>query len=140
MMKNSKTKSFFELVRYGVIGVCTTLVNFVIFYLLDTVLGLDANVANVISVVSAVIFAYVTNKLFVFQHRCDSFAALVREAVSFFSARGVTMLIEVGGVFIATLLKLDAMLSKIALNVIVLVLNYVFSKWFVFRKEKKSDE
>ena len=135
MMKNSKTKSFFELVRYGVIGVCTTLVNFVIFYLLDTVLGLD-----VISVVSAVIFAYVTNKLFVFQHRCDSFAALVREAVSFFSARGVTMLIEVGGVFIATLLKLDAMLSKIALNVIVLVLNYVFSKWFVFRKEKKSDE
>ena len=42
--------------------------------------------------------------------------------------------------FIATLLHLDAMLSKIALNVIVLVLNYVFSKWFVFRKEKKSDE
>ncbi len=136
-MKNN----IWELIRYGVIGVFTTLVNFVIFYLLDTVLSLDANVSNVISVVCAVVFAYVTNKLFVFRSHCPSLRALWLEAFSFFSARGITMLIEVGGVFLATVLfHFDAMISKIAINVIVLILNYVFSKWFVFQKEHKTNE
>ena len=110
-MKNN----LWELIRYGVIGVLTTVVNFAVFYLFESVLAV--------------------NKQFVFRSHCPSFRALWREAFSFFSARGVTMLIEVGGVFLATtVLHCNAMLSKAAINVIVLVLNYIFSKCFVFQK------
>ncbi|WP_281692633.1 GtrA family protein [Agathobaculum desmolans] len=130
-MKNN----LWELIRYGVIGVLTTVVNFAVFYLFESVLAVNANLANVISVICAVIFAYITNKQFVFRSHCPSFRALWREAFSFFSARGITMLIEVGGVFLATtVLHCNAMLSKAAINVIVLILNYVFSKCFVFQK------
>ena len=136
-MKNN----FLELIRYGIIGVLTTFVNFFIFYLLNTLLLFDPNISNILSVISSVIFAYITNKLFVFRSHCSNFRALLREALSFFSARAVTMLIEVGGVFLATLFfHFDAMISKIIINIVVLILNYVFSKCFVFQKEHNTHE
>lgn len=123
-----------QLARYFVTGVLTTFVNFGVFILLDRNFKINVNLANTISVLSAVTFAYITNKLFVFSSHCTSLWSLALEIVSFFSARALTMLIEVGGVFLAvTLLKLDATISKIILNILVLILNYVFSKLYVFK-------
>ena len=134
MMKNSGTKSFFELVRYGVIGVCTTLVNFVIFYLLDTVLGLDANVANVISVVSAVIFAYVTNKPFVFESHNWTWKVVAPEFAKFVGTRVASWLVETGILFLTVdVLHWNGIVWKLVTSVLVVVLNYVGSKLLVFR-------
>ncbi len=126
-----------QMAVYCIVGVFTTLVNFSLFWLLHYPLGLNENFANTISVISAVLFAYVTNKLFVFKTRCDGPADLAREMLSFFGARGITMLIEVGGGFVLmTVLGYDEMLSKAGLTVIVFVLNYIFSKLFVFKERK----
>lgn len=123
-----------RLLRYGIAGVGTTAVNFLLMALLYNGLHWNESVANTVAVVGSVLFAYVVNKLFVFKSKCEGWKALFLEAFSFFSARGVTMLIEIGGVFLfSTLLHFNAWIVKIALNVLVLILNYVFSKIFVFK-------
>jgi len=126
-------------VRYVFFGACTTLVNFLMFGLLKDGLHIELNVSNAIAVATSILFAYVTNKLFVFKSRREDLGALFREMLSFFSARGVTMLVEVGAIFlIHTVLRLDekySFYSKGAVNVLVLILNFVFSQWIVFRNK-----
>ncbi len=125
-----------ELIRYGAAGVATTAVNFICFALFYNLLRWNESVANAVSVVLSILFAYVVNKRFVFRSHCPDRKALAAEAISFFSARGVTMLLEVGGmVLFGTILRWNAWLVKIGLNVLVLVLNYVFSKLLVFRRK-----
>ncbi len=129
-----------KLVRYGFFGVCTTLVNFLMFRLLKDILFIEINISNTIAIITSILFAYVTNKVFVFRSKTPTAKAQLREIISFFSARGVTMLLEIAGVFLVhTLLKVDESYSyytKASLNVIVLVLNFVFSQWFVFKNNK----
>jgi putative flippase GtrA len=130
---------FKKAVRYIFFGACTTLVNFLMFALLKDGLRIELNVSNTVAVAASILFAYITNKLFVFKSRTESLGALVREMLSFFSARGVTMLIEVGAIFLLhTVLRLDekySFYSKGAVNVLVLILNFVFSQWIVFRRK-----
>lgn len=138
-----KSEKFKKLVRYGIVGVCTTAVNYALLWLLFYQLHIDYDVANAIAIVSSVLFAYVANKLFVFRSHTGSRGALVREAVSFFASRAVTALLEWGlGFVIHTLIGVDenrwGMVSKVAINVLVLVLNFVFSQVFVFRGKGKK--
>ncbi|GKX28583.1 membrane protein [Vallitalea longa] len=129
---------FQKIFRYVFIGGLTTLVNFTVFWLFTYLLNINLNIANVISIICAVIFAYVTNKIFVFRSKCDSTKEFLLEAFSFFSSRGVTMLIEVGGVYVLTSwLQIEAMISKVIISIIVLVLNYLFAQLLVFRKREK---
>jgi len=127
-----------KLIRYVFFGACTTLVNFLMFALLKDVLRIELNISNAVAVASSILFAYVTNKLFVFRSHTQNTADLIREIISFFSARGFTMLIEIGSIFlIHTVLRVDEAYSfytKGAVNVLVLILNFVFSQWIVFRK------
>jgi len=121
-------------VKYIIAGGCTTVVNFVVFWLLDTVLNINVNVANIISVICSILFAYVVNKIYVFVSKTDSFHALAVEFLKFVGARGFTMIIEVGGVFVLDLLHWNGFAAKLATQVIVLVSNYIISKFFVFKK------
>ena len=126
-----------ELIRYAVIGVLTTAVSFGTLWFFSDVLHINPNVANALSVVCAVLFAYVTNKLFVFRSHCATAGELARGALSFFAARGLTMLIEVGGFsLLYELLHIPEMWSKVIISVVILVLNYVFSKLLVFRQKR----
>ena len=133
-----RTERIQELFRYCVIGGLTTLVSFGTLWLFENLLYLEANLANILSILCAVTFAYVTNKLFVFRTHVGSAGALLREAASFFAARGVTMLVEAGGFFaLHSLMHLGSMWAKLAISVVVLVLNYVLSKLIIFRKKKE---
>ena len=124
-----------ELFRYAVIGVLTTAVSFGTLWAFAKLL--DPNLANALSVVCAVAFAYVANKLFVFRTHCATRAELLREALSFFAARGVTMLLEIGGFsLLYEVFHAPYMLAKVFISVLILVLNYVFSKLLVFRKPR----
>ncbi len=135
-----KSKSFSELLRYTVTGVLTTVVSYSTFYLFNYKLHIESNTANTLSVICAVIFAYFANKCFVFKTKCPTLTSLIKEAVSFFSARGIAMVIEVSGYFILySLLCIDALISKILVNIIVLMTNYLLSKFIVFRKQKIKD-
>lgn len=140
-----------ETVLYIIFGVATTAVNYVVFYLLYNVLwsqsrSLEANAA---AFVAAVIFAFVVNKLFVFESKSWSTDTLKREIPSFLAARIGSFGIEEAGLFLCEkVLKLGGVIAitlggvaldwitvaKVALAFVVVALNYVFCKLFIFKK------
>lgn len=133
-----------EAFRYLFIGGCTTLVNLVVFSILTygTALG-DSDwgitVSNVISIVISILFAYVTNKLFVFHSKTDSFMELLFEMGKFVGARLATLVIEVGGVWLAvSVIGQDKMIGKLETQVLVVIGNYFISKFLVFTSHKEE--
>ena len=129
-----------SVVRYVFFGGCTTLVNLISFYVLRK-LRVGLNIANVISIILAILFAYVVNSRFVFQDKCQTLADHIRPFCKFISARLMTMVIEVGGVWLLVAkLGMNDMVGKFATQFIVLILNYVFSKFFVFTTGKRNSK
>ena len=119
---------------YLFFGVLTTAVSFASFYLLCYPLAIGELVANPISWVAAVLFAFFTNRTWVFKTHGGT---LIREMALFFGARVSTLIFEELVLFLfVTTLAHDAMTVKVVASVGVLVLNYVLSKLVVFRKTK----
>lgn len=126
-------------IRYLVAGGCTTFVNLIAFFLLRNLTTISRNLSNVIAIIMAITFAYFVNKFFVFRSKNNSISAAVIEAISFFGARLVSMAVEVlGFAILCDSFRMSEALSKILVQFVVLVLNYVFSKLFVFKKERRS--
>ena len=132
-----------EVISYLFFGVMTTVVNFVIFGLCDS---LNVLVANAIAWVGAVAFAFVTNKLFVFESKSWKPKVLFKELPTFVGARLLTLGLEEAGLLVLIeWLHLDTaitlpfiggeMIIKIIISVVVVVLNYVFSKVLIFKKK-----
>lgn len=143
-----------ETIMYIVFGVLTTVVNFIAFKLFDMVLGTKLYlITNVLAWVIAVAFAYVTNKLFVFESKSWTPSVIRREIPSFVAARLFSLGVEeVGLIFFVSLLKFGeksftipvvnfelsgTMVAKLILAVVVVILNYFFSKLIIFRKKQK---
>ena len=125
-----------DVVRYIFFGGCTTLVNLVSFFLFRK-LGIPLNPANIASIILAILFAYVVNSKYVFQDKCENLKAPIRPFCKFISARLVSMVVEVGGVWLLVeILRMNEMAGKLLTQVIVLVMNYIFSKFFVFTTGK----
>lgn len=125
-----------EIAAYIFFGGLTTLVSIGSFALLDMVLGMDPLIANVISWILAVLFAYVTNRRWVFDSHAKGARDTMREMGSFFGGRLLTLGIEELIILIfITWLGLNDLAVKIAAQVVVMVSNYLISKFFVFRGE-----
>ncbi len=136
-----------EQLSYLFFGVLTTLVNYAMFWLLSELWrGRYVLLANLLTFVAATAFAFLTNKQFVFRSRCWRPRVVLREALAFTAARLFSFAIEEVGLYLsAYVLELDryrlgpvggVMLSKIVLSVLAVVLNYFFSKFLVFAKQK----
>ena len=127
-----------DVIRYIFWGGCTTLVNLVSFYLMR-IAGLPLMAANIISIILATLFAYVVNSRFVFHDSCETLKDHIQPFVKFISARLVTMVIEVGGVWLlAVVMGFHDMVAKFCTQFLVLVLNYIFSKFLIFTTGKKT--
>ena len=128
-----------EVVLYLVFGVLTTLVDYVVFWLCGKLLGDSmamVQLANVISWVCAVLFAFVTNRTFVFQSQEKTAAGIFGELVRFTGARLTSLLISMLIIYIGVdLFHLSPMIAKIFSSVVVVILNYIFSKLLVFRSK-----
>ena len=128
-----------SVIRYVFFGGCTTLVNLATFFIFRRLFHLSLNPANFLSIVLAVSFAYVVNSKYVFQESCHGLRQHLPSCLRFFSARGVTMLLEMGGVWLLVdVWKMPDMVGKFLIQFCVLVLNYIFSKFFVFTRGKKG--
>ena len=127
-----------DVIRYIFWGGCTTLVNLVSFYLMR-IAGLPLMAANIISIILAILFAYVVNSRFVFHDSCETLKDHIQPFVKFISARLVTMVIEVGGVWLlAVVMGFHDMVAKFCTQFLVLVLTYIFSKFLIFTTGKKT--
>ena len=127
-----------EVILYLVFGVATTLVNFMVFYLLDF-LGVHYLASTLIAWFVSVLFAYLTNRRFVFQSEAHTAGKILVEAVLFFAGRGVSGLLDLGLMALGVeVFEWDQRIWKIPVNVLVIILNYVISKILVFRKSKEK--
>ena len=125
-----------EILWYGFFGVLTTFVNIISFDLLDKC-GLNTYFANFIAWFLSVLFAFITNKLFVFGEKSNNTLVFFKSLCSFFFFRILSLGIDMAGLFVClNYFHLTKMISKVLMNVVVIVANYVFSKLFVFNKSK----
>lgn len=123
-----------EAMRYLVFGALTTIVNILTFAIFNA-FGFPTLVSNTIAWIVGVIFAYITNKYCVFDAKTKSKKDGAREVTSFVIARLITLGIEsVMMWFFVDILHWNAILMKVIANIVVIILNFVFSKLFIFKK------
>lgn len=129
----TKHKAF---IAYAVFGVFTTIVNIVFYNVGYYKLGLGNTISNVIAWMIAVTFAYVTNKMWVFDSKSWEWKVLRKEILAFVSCRLTTGVMDLFIMFVCVdVLEWNAMLMKLLSNVLVIILNYVFSKLVIFKKK-----
>lgn len=130
-------KKYKEILLYLFFGGLTTIISIGSYSYCDIVMHMDPLVANIISWILAVLFAYVTNKIWVFNAETSGIYELGIEMFHFFTGRIFTLIVEeiILLVFINKL-HFNSILVKVAAQIVVIVLNYVISKLIVFREEK----
>ena len=134
-------KKYSEIINYLIVGGLTTVVSLGVYYglvltILDPKNGFQLQVANVISWIAAVTFAYFTNRIFVFKSNNPN---MLKEAAAFVAARIGSLLMDMGIMFLlVTVLGANDKIAKIVVQVVVTIANYVFSKLFVFRAKNKK--
>ena len=126
-----------HLIIYGIFGVLTTAVSFCSFYILRKIFdSVNENILNFISIVLAIFFAYFTNRKYVFKSTNKN---IFEEFLKFVGSRALSALFEIVAFFILnTLLKIDGMIAKAIISIGVIILNYIFSKIFVFKNNKEK--
>ena len=129
-------KKYEDIISYLFFGALTTAVNYVIYLPCYNLLGLSAAVSNVVAWVGAVVFAYLTNKPFVFKSHDWSAKTVIPELTKFVGCRVGSGLLETGIIFVfVDLLTFDGNVMKLITSILVVILNYVASKLLVFRKD-----
>lgn len=130
-----------EVISYLVFGGLTTLVNIVVYAICTMVLGWAVLASNILAWILSVLFAYVTNRAFVFHSGRKSAAGLLGEAAGFFAGRLATGAFDTLFMIVAVdMLHLPNLVMKVASNVVVIILNYVISKLLVFRSSDGSED
>ena len=131
-------KKYESVLLYLIFGVLTRFVNIVVYYILFNHVLLSNILSNGIAWVAAVIFAFITNKIWVFKSKTLEIEQVIKELSAFFSARLSTGLLDMAIMYVGVdLLKVNSIYSKIISGVVVVILNYIFSKLFIFRKNKE---
>lgn len=131
-----------QVIAYLFWGVATTVVNIGVFQWLSSGVHMNYQVANIIAWFLSVLVAYFTNKVWVFNSHYTTVKAFAVEFVEFYFYRGITLLIDVAFMFVGvTLLHFNSPLEKLVVktldNVVVIIANFVFSKFLIFTEKKK---
>lgn len=131
----SKGKKFRELFLYLIFGGLTTVINVLVYFLLARIFSVNYQVSTVIAWIFSVLFAFFTNKLFVFESKNKSRRENLREVLSFFAFRILSLGIDMASMYLMVqICKFDDLFSKIIANIVVVIVNYLFSKLFIFKK------
>lgn len=132
----SLIKKYWDILTYLVFGVLTTVVNYAIYLPIFNFCGISAAVSNMIAWVGAVIFAFLTNKPFVFHSHDWSAKTTLPELIKFVSCRVASGVLETVILFLAVdLMAWNGNIWKLVTQVLVIVINYVGSKLLVFRNK-----
>ncbi len=127
-----------ETINYLIFGVLTTLIN-IISYKLCTKININYITSTIIAWILAVAFAYITNKLYVFESKSFEMSLVIKEVVSFVLARLFSGVCDLLFMILAVeVLNINDFIAKIFTNVFVVIINYILSKMFIF-KNKSSE-
>lgn len=127
-----------EIILYLLFGFLTTLVNILIYYICTKILNIDYQISNIIAWIISVTFAFITNKIFVFASK-NNIKKTITEMISFYSFRLISLGFDIAIMFIAvSLINMNDILAKVLSNIFVIIINYIFSKLFIFKKNKRQ--
>jgi putative flippase GtrA len=135
-----------EILLYLIFGGLTTLLNWSTYGVLEKFAGLGMNTSNVIAWVAGVLFAYFTNRKWVFESKVTDPAGFAKEFALFVGARAFSGAVEIIGLPLLvsaglnqSLFGVDGFIAKMVISVVVVILNYIFSKVIIFRKKSKGN-
>lgn len=130
-------KKYREVILYVFFGGLTTVVNWVSYWFLADVAHVGYLWSTVAAQVLAILFAYITNRVWVFESKVTGFKGILGEMLRFFGARIISLFIDLGCMYVGVdLLRLNDKLMKLLANVVVVIVNYIFSKVFIFKKQE----
>ena len=130
-------KKYKEIIMYLIFGGLTTLVNIVAYFILARLLNIETVASTIIALIVSILFAYITNKIFVFESKTNNKKDLLREMISFFACRALSGVMDVAIMYVTVdLWHFNDIIMKIISNIIVIIVNYVFSKLIIFKKKK----
>lgn len=134
-------KKYQEGIKYLITGVGTTVFNWIVYTVCVSGLAMEMTVSNGVSWFCAAVFSYITNRVFVFRSKGNNFQEVGKEILLFFSARVFSGVIEI---FLPTILYkagmdqsvlgIEGFAARLVVSVLIIVLNYFFNKWIVFKK------
>ena len=123
-----------DVIPYAIFGVLTTLVNIVVYWIMAHICHFSVMISTVFAWVLSVLFAYLTNRKWVFNSEADSTQGILKEILSFFVCRLATGILDwVCMLVFVDLFHYPDMIIKVIANLLVIILNYVASKWFIFK-------
>ena len=133
-------KKYKEVINYLIFGGLSTVVNFVSYYISARIIGIDEVVSSILSWFCAVMFAYITNKIFVFESKSENKKGIIKEIISFIGFRVISGILCDVGTFalMVKVFSINDIVSKVITQVMVVIVNYLFSKFFIFKKKKND--
>ena len=131
-----------EIFDYLFFGGLVTIINFISYYIPANIIGVDKIVSNLIAFIISVIFAYVVNKEYVFETKWEGIQNIFKEFSSFVISRiGTGLLCDILiFAFMINILNINDVISKIFTQILVVILNYIIGKWFVFKQNKNLEK
>lgn len=135
-MRNIKKIINTQTILYVIFGILTTIVNLISYYFFSNIMSINYLISNMISWIISVLFAYITNKFYVFNSKDTSKDIIIKEFIKFVNCRLTSGIIEMILLFLLVdMLAVNDIISKLVIGVIVVILNFIFSKLFVFKKQ-----
>ena len=125
-----------EAILYIVFGVLTTIINLISYYFFSNIITINYLISNTIAWIISVIFAYMTNKLYVFNSKSIRIDIIIKDFTKYINCRLASGIIGMILLFLLVdMLAVNDIISKLVIGVIVVILNFIFSKLFVFKKQ-----
>ncbi len=129
-----------EMILYVFFGGLTTLVNWGLYGLLADILFVPYLWATAIAQIASILFAYVTNRIWVFESKVRGFRGIALEMAKFFGCRAASFFLDLGCMYVGVdLLHINDIWMKLISNVLVILVNYGLSKLFVFRSASRGE-
>ena len=134
-LKNLHIK-YKEVINYGIFGILTTIINYVSYIIFTRIFNIDIFISNLLAWFLSVLFAFITNKIIVFESKQITFKVIVKEGTSFIVARILSLLLDMFILYIMSdLMGINDLIVKIISNIIVIIVNYILSKFIIFKKK-----
>lgn len=128
-----------EVISYLIFGVATTIVSIVSYFIFARACKIEPVISNILSWIVSVLFAYITNRKYVFESKKTGKKEILKEMISFFGCRVFTGILDVGMFSIMVeAFKMNDGIVKIITQIIIIILNYILSKLITFRKKNNK--
>lgn len=134
-MSNIKKLINKETISYTIFGILTTIINLTVYYLFSNIININYLISNTIAWTISIVFAYIANKFYVFNRSNINKNIVIKEFITFINCRLVSGLVEVVLLFLfVDLLLMNDIVAKLIIGVLVALINFVFSKAFIFKE------